>query len=92
MKKLVKYTIVERPYGVSLLGVIQNDDRFVDNHRIFTSAVIEIIEQDSKKYAKTETGSIYELGEELSKGEFYEEEKDKEYGITNEGLKNILGI
>ena len=77
MKTLIRYTKINTEVGVRLLGVINNDERFEDGHRIFTSVVVEEYTEDTKNYAKTETGSVYELGDELKLYEFYNMEKDK---------------
>lgn len=89
MKTLIRYTKINTEVGVRLLGVINNDERFEDGHRIFTSVVVEEYTEDTKNYAKTETGSVYELGDELKLYEFYNMEKDKG---SNQGVETMKFI
>ena len=89
MKKLIRYTKVKTDIGVRLAGVIQDDERFEDNHRVYTSLLEEEYEEEGKRLARTETGSIYELGQEMSHKEFLEEEKDRG---TKQGIEILRDL
>lgn len=100
MTQLLRYTKVEKPEGIRLLGVVLNDSRadsktglFIDNHRIYTSCIVKEYESEGLNYCVTETGTVYELGTEYTNIDFYNLEKDRNNdGTGNHNIRLILNI